>query len=68
MEYKFVNVNEVVRVGARVRVDILKYKNFVGTITEIQDGKAFIRVPFHYSTQDQYLETVVEANQLYKYI
>ena len=42
----------MVKVGDIVKVNILKYKNFRGTVTEIKNNVATIEVPTHYGAKE----------------
>ena len=42
----------MVKVGDIVKVNILAYKNFRGTVTEIKDNIATIEVPTNYGTKE----------------
>lgn len=42
----------MVEVGDIVKVNILKYKNFRGVVTEIKNNIATIKVPMHYGTKE----------------
>lgn len=42
----------MVKVGDIVKVNVLKYKNFRGTITEIKNNVATIEVPTYYGKKE----------------
>ena len=42
----------MVKVGDIVKVNVLKYKNFRGVVTEIKNNVATIKVPMHYGTKE----------------
>ena len=43
----------MVKIGDKVKVEVLKYKGFRGTVTEIDDkGMATIEVPTYYGTKE----------------
>lgn len=51
-KYYYQNMkNEEVKVGDKVKVAVFKYRNFIGTITEIENGMATIEVPLYYGEQ-----------------
>ena len=42
----------MVKVGDIVKVNVLKYKSFRGTVTEIKNNVATIEVPTYYGTKE----------------
>lgn len=42
----------MVKVGDIVKVNVLKYKNFRGTVTEIKNNVATIEVPTYYGEKE----------------
>lgn len=42
----------MVKVGDIVKVNVLKYKNFRGTVTEIKNNVATIEVPTYYGKKE----------------
>ena len=42
----------MVKVGDIVKVNVLKYKNFRGTVTEIKNNVATIEVPTYYGAKE----------------
>lgn len=42
----------MVKVGDIVKVNVLKYKNFRGTVTEITNNVATIKVPTYYGAKE----------------
>ncbi len=44
-------MNEI-KIGDIVKVNVLKYKNFRGTVVAIEDGMATVEVPTYYGNKD----------------